>query len=515
MVKRETQAQTQSDEWQQHHTHPTQQHSRQDQSPVRVGLLGLGTVGIGVYETIQSHQDNIARQIGRSVDVVKILVRDQHKDRGHDVPATLLTTEISDVWDQNLDVLIECIGGIETAYLYIKEAFSRGIHVVTANKALLAEKGEELVYLANQRGVQFYYEASVAGAIPILQHVRQLNRVNNVQSFHGILNGTCNYILHQMEEKQLSYETALREAQDLGFAEADPTSDVEGYDALYKSFILSQLCYGEAPSLHTIERTGISTVSDKALQLARQLGYGIRLVSTSKRTHTGIDVKVGPVLIHQDHPLYAVKNEVNGVQLDTDIAGPLLFTGKGAGRFPTASAIIEDLAYLLQQPDTDQPLWRVSPDQLREEGTHYVSFLLIEGQQDTLTLSFDVLQRFDQKGINLLQFETYPATDERNGHQEGEATITAEKGSAGKGPTGKALTGKGLTKSKRQQIDSTAAIGLIVEDLPPQLITELEDSGYTIRHYPILTEGQEGEQVALSYPLNLQQWLQQYQHGTA
>ncbi|MGG4453477.1 homoserine dehydrogenase [Brevibacillus porteri] len=325
---------------------------------VRVGLLGLGTVGGGVIKTIRSQQEKLASRLGKRIEIVKALVRDSEKERAVHVDPALLTTDFEDVLRSDVDIVVEVMGGVEPTYGYVRALIEKGCHVVTANKELLAKKGTELVDLANQHQVHLAYEASVAGGIPILSVLRQFLRTNDIQGVRGILNGTTNFILTKMEAEQLSYQEVLKQAQELGYAEADPRSDVEGFDAMYKLYILAQLVYGESLPLADVVRKGISDLSAGHIRIASELGYRIKLIAQAYQAEQGIRLSVEPTMLPLSHPLAQIHDAFNAVQLSGNIVGDLLFTGRGAGELPTASAVVEDLAYLLTQPFTPHPTWK-------------------------------------------------------------------------------------------------------------------------------------------------------------
>lgn len=325
---------------------------------VRVGLLGLGTVGGGVIKTIRSQQEKLASRLGKRIEIVKALVRDSEKERAVPIDPTLLTTDFEDVLNSNVDIVVEVMGGVEPTYDYVRALIEKGCHVVTANKELLAKKGTELVDLANQHQVHLAYEASVAGGIPILSVLRQFLRTNDIQGVRGILNGTTNFILTKMEAEQLSYQEVLKQAQELGYAEADPRSDVEGFDAMYKLYILAQLVYGESLPLADVVRKGIADLSAGHIRIASELGYRIKLIAQAYQAEKGIRLSVEPTMLPLSHPLAQIHDAFNAVQLSGNIVGDLLFTGRGAGELPTASAVVEDLAYLLTQPFTPHPTWK-------------------------------------------------------------------------------------------------------------------------------------------------------------
>ncbi|CAJ1002036.1 homoserine dehydrogenase [Brevibacillus aydinogluensis] len=331
-------------------------------SVVKVGLLGLGTVGGGVVKTIRSQQEKLSARLGKRIEIVKALVRDSRKQRAVQVEPSLLTTRFADVLESDVDIVVEVMGGVEPTYDYVRSLIEKGCHVVTANKELLAKRGAELVELANRHGVHLAYEASVAGGIPILGVLRQFLRTNDITKVCGILNGTTNFILSQMEEAQLPYDDVLKRAQELGYAEADPSSDVEGWDALYKLYILAQLVFGESLPLSAIERQGIVEVSQSHIRLAKELGYRIKLLAQAHQGNGGLHLSVRPTLVPLEHPLARIQDAYNAVQVEGSLVGDLLFTGKGAGELPTASAVVEDLAYLLTQPFAPHPAWRERPE---------------------------------------------------------------------------------------------------------------------------------------------------------
>ncbi|KKX54165.1 MULTISPECIES: homoserine dehydrogenase [Brevibacillus] len=363
-------------------------------SVVKVGLLGVGTVGGGVLKTIRSQQQKLSDRLGRRVEVVKALVRNAEKQRSVPIENNLITTRFEEVLASDVDIVVEVMGGVEPTYGYVRALIEKGCHIVTANKELLAKHGTELVRLANRHGVQLAYEASVAGGIPILGVLRQFLRTNDIVSVSGILNGTTNYILTRMEQEKLPYAEVLKQAQELGYAEADPASDVEGWDALYKTYILAQLVFGESLPLHAAERQGIEKLHLGQIGLARELGYRIKLLAKASKAGGGLQLSVRPTLLPLDHPLAQVQDAYNAVQVSGNIVGDLLFMGKGAGELPTASAVVEDLAYLLTQRFTPQPVWQESePAGNREAGEKrcfcYLESKALRGTPDQVTHFLD------------------------------------------------------------------------------------------------------------------------------
>ena len=310
-----------------------------------------------MVKTIRSQQERLQSRLGKRIEIVRVLVRDFEKERGVDIDRKLLTTNFEDVLKSDVDLVVEVMGGVEPAYDYVRALIEKGCHVVTANKELLAKRGTELVALANRHRVHLQYEASVAGGIPILGVLRQFLRTNEIISIRGIVNGTTNYILTQMEKERQSYGDALKQAQDLGYAEADPTSDVDGFDAMYKLYILAQLVFGESLPLTAIKRKGIADITAGQIRIAEVLGCRIKLIAQARKTQKGICLSVEPSALFARHPLASIEDADNAVHISGSIVGDLLFTGKGAGELPTASAVVEDLAYLLTQPFAPQPAW--------------------------------------------------------------------------------------------------------------------------------------------------------------
>lgn len=317
---------------------------------IKIALLGLGTVGTGIYRTIETHQQYLQSVLGRPVEIKAILIQDKEKIRPINIsPSVLVTTDINVIFElDQLDVVIEVIGGLEPARGYLIQAISKGCHVITANKELMAYHGSELKKLAQLNGVRLTYEASVAGAIPIIRTINQLLQVNQIQSIEGIINGTSNFILSRMREKKSTFEDALKEAQNAGYAEADPSNDIQGWDAFYKLMIISELILKEQPDWSLVKRKGIENVNSDDFQIATQFGLRLKLIASLKRLEKGWVAKVEPVFIEPAHPLYQVEGVENALAIETDVAGRLFFQGPGAGSLPTASAIIEDLVDLWQ-----------------------------------------------------------------------------------------------------------------------------------------------------------------------
>ena len=317
-----------------------------DRKSVKIGLAGLGNVGAGVYKNLLKNADLLTGRVGTRIEVGKIALRDAKKDRGIEVPAELITTDWRDlVNDPNLPIIVELIGGTTEAYDLIKAAILARKTVITGNKALLAQHGMELVELAEAQNVPLYFEAAVAGGIPIIKAVREALIGNQIEAIYGIINGTTNYILTRMSEAGLDYQTALAEAQAAGYAEADPTLDVNGWDAGHKALVLAWLSYGRWLRPEQISVTGIEAIAPMDLEFARSMGYQIKLVAIIRLDSSNrVEVRVQPSLLPRTHILANVNGVFNAVAVYGDVVGETLFYGSGAGQDATSSSVISDLA---------------------------------------------------------------------------------------------------------------------------------------------------------------------------
>lgn len=311
---------------------------------IQVGMLGFGTVGSGVIRILKDHNAKIRQVTGEEISVKKVLVRDIEKNRGEISEGIQLTSNEDEVLaDPEIDVILEVMGSIDSAKMYITKALKAGKHVVTANKDLIALHGNELVALAKENQCDLYYEASVAGGIPILRTIVDSLASDNIQQVMGIVNGTTNFMLTKMTNEHQSYEEALKEAQELGFAESDPTNDVDGIDAARKMVILTRLAFGMNVELDQIETKGIRNLKSVDIETARKLGYRIKLIGTAEENNGGVSVSVGPILVPEAHPLASVQNENNAVFVVGSAVGETMFYGPGAGELPTATSVVSDL----------------------------------------------------------------------------------------------------------------------------------------------------------------------------
>jgi homoserine dehydrogenase len=317
-------------------------------SVIKVAILGFGTVGEGVYKTIQSHHEELFAQLGKRVEIAAVLVRNKQKLRAVS-EQTVVTDDFEEIMSlPKLDVVFEAIVGEEPSFTYLKKAIKRGCHIVTANKQMFAHHGKELTELAKKHQVSIGYEATVGGGIPIIQTVQQLLKVNRVHTVQGILNGTCNFILTEMREKNQSFAEALKLAQQNGYAEADPTNDIDGVDAFYKLMILSKLAFGTEPDWSKVELKGIKEISIERIEAAEKQGQRFKHMASITKVGDKIIGSVKPVLIEKSHPFYNIEGVQNAVNVQSDIVGSITLQGPGAGMFPTASAMIEDLVYVIQ-----------------------------------------------------------------------------------------------------------------------------------------------------------------------
>ncbi|MBM2832030.1 MAG: metM [Dehalococcoidia bacterium] len=332
---------------------------------IGIGLLGLGVVGSGVAQVLLQKADFLERQAGSPLSLKRVLVRHPGKRRSLKIAPALLTTRAEDILqDPAVDIVVEVIGGESPAREYIREALQRGKSVVTANKEVMAKYGPELLSLAGEKGVFLHFEASVGGGIPLIAPFQRDIRANDIRGIHAIINGTCNYILTRMAREGAEFAEALKSAQELGYAEADPTNDIEGIDASYKLAILASLAFQMVVRPEDVYREGISRLALRDFKFARELGYAIRLLAIAKRDGDSVEVRVHPVLLPEDYLLAKVDGVFNAVQVEGDLFGKLLFYGQGAGALPTASAVVTDILAIAQKlrcaaPDSS----RVSFDQ--------------------------------------------------------------------------------------------------------------------------------------------------------
>ena len=313
-------------------------------SVINIGLMGLGVVGAGVAAKLLGNNEALADVTGRAVKLKKVLVRDLARPRDIDLPSGLLTANAEDILaDPSIHIVVEVMGGMDPAEAYLKQALSAGKHVVTANKEVMAKSGPELLALARQKGASLLFEASVGGGIPIVGCLMNELAANDIRSIRSIINGTTNYILTRMAHQGASFPQALGEAQELGYAEADPTNDIEGIDAAYKLTILASLAYRRRFQPEDIYREGISKLEPQDFRYARELGYAIKSLAIATLDDGAVQLRVYPAMVPDDHMLAKVDGVYNAVEVDGSLCGQVLFHGMGAGREPTTSAVVGDI----------------------------------------------------------------------------------------------------------------------------------------------------------------------------
>jgi len=311
---------------------------------VKVGIIGLGTIGCGTLDILDRNREILHDRVGVDIDVVRAADLDPERPRPVAIPQSILTTDALDVIrDPEVQIVVELIGGIEPAKSYILQAMESGKHVVTANKALLSEHWQELVEKAEERGVSLLYEGSVAGGIPLIRAIKVGLVANRIRSVTGIINGTCNYILSRMSSENLPFDEALAIAKELGYAEADPAMDIEGIDAAQKLSILVNLCFDVPVSFKDLPYQGITELTPLDLEMAQEFGYRVKLLASARNREDRIEAWVHPALVPERHPLAAVDNVYNAVYIEDDNLGPSLYYGRGAGDLPTGSAVVADI----------------------------------------------------------------------------------------------------------------------------------------------------------------------------
>lgn len=316
---------------------------KNEKKVLKAALLGAGVVGTGVYEQTKKLAKDMVNKTGANLEIKTVLVKNLAKKRPEFADAHLTDKWDDIICDDEIDIIIEVMGGIEPAKTYITQAINKGKQVITANKDLLAEYGEELTAASVANGTDLLFEAAVAGAIPIIRPLRQSMVGDEITEIMGIVNGTTNYILTKMSEKGMTYEQALAEATSLGYAETDPTADVEGYDAGRKIAIMASLAFHSRVTFADVYTEGITKISAEDIQYAKEFGYCIKLLGVARLLQSGIEVKVHPMLIQDEHPLATVRDSFNAVFVHGKAMDDAMFMGRGAGKMPTASAVMGDV----------------------------------------------------------------------------------------------------------------------------------------------------------------------------
>ena len=364
--------------------------------PIQVGLLGIGTVGSGTYNVLRRNEEEIRRRAGRSIRIAMVADLDAARARavvGNDVEVVSDARQV--IANPEIDIVVELIGGYGIARTLVMEAIAAGKHVVTANKALLAVHGTEIFAAAQAKGVMVAFEAAVAGGIPIIKALREGLTANRIQWLAGIINGTTNFILSEMRDKGLDFDVVLKEAQRLGYAEADPTFDIEGVDAAHKVTLMSAIAFGIPVQFDRAHVEGITKLAAADITYAEQLGYRIKLLGITKRREAGFELRVHPTLVPAKRLIANVEGAMNAVVVHGDAVGTTLYYGKGAGSEPTASAVVADLVDITRlhtaDPDHRVPHLAFQPDELAN-----TPILPIE---DVITSFYLRLQVADQAGV--------------------------------------------------------------------------------------------------------------------
>ncbi|TFE02942.1 homoserine dehydrogenase [Jeotgalibacillus salarius] len=389
---------------------------------INVGMLGFGTVGSGVATIIRENELQLSQKLGAAVKIKKIAVRDIDKHRSADINGSELTTDIDDViQDESIKVIVEVMGGIEEAHQAIEKALKANKAVITANKDLMALHGHSLLKLAEEHQADLYYEASVAGGIPIIRTLEDGLASDRISTIMGIVNGTTNYILTKMKEEGWSYEYALKEAQALGFAESDPTADVEGLDAARKMAILATLAFSMEVYLDDVEVTGMTNITAEDMSLAEQFGYSVKMLGFAEKDKDGVDVAVEPVFLRSSHPLAAVRNEYNAVYVYGDAVGETMFYGPGAGSMPTATSVVSDVISacrnLLLGVSGARHIDYVNARQIKQEDQQRAQFfhrLLVKDEIGVFSSLTDIYGKYEASLSSIIQ---------RPGEKEGEAEV--------------------------------------------------------------------------------------------
>ena len=318
-------------------------------SSIGIGLLGLGTVGSGVYKLLRENELQISQRTGKRLEIKKILERDQKKAFSLGIPPEVLAENIEEILDDpEVQIVIELLGGIEPGRTYIRQALCQGKHVVTANKDVVAAHGRELFEAAAAGKADFYFEASVGGGIPVIHILKENLAANKIEEVIGIVNGTTNYILTRMSEENVEFSTVLQEAQEAGYAEADPTADIEGDDAARKIAILASIAFNTRVTPANVFAEGITRIAPEDVNYAQELGYVIKLLAIAREHNGEVEVRVHPAFLPQQHPLSAVMGVFNAIYICGNAVGETMFYGKGAGQMPTASAIVGDVMEIVR-----------------------------------------------------------------------------------------------------------------------------------------------------------------------
>ena len=355
---------------------------------IKIALLGLGNVGRGVWMILNSNKEEVMKRCGYEVEVAKVLVRDKNKPRPVQLPDEIVTTDFNEILnDDSIKIVVEVMGGMEPAREYMLKCMNKKKHIVTANKMLLATGGDELFQKADEMGIMFQYEASVAGGIPIIKGIDESLTANKIETLYGIVNGTTNYILSKMELEGAAFDDVLKEAQEKGYAEADPTSDIESYDAQYKLAILASLAFGTKIDVANVYREGITKITDVDMKYANEFKMAIKLLAIAKEVDGKVELRVHPTMIPKKHPLANVLDSYNAVFIKGNAVGDLMFYGRGAGDLPTGSAVVSDIISIVrsdvntenENPVVKNNLWKREIKDMNEvESRYYIRAAVLD-----------------------------------------------------------------------------------------------------------------------------------------
>jgi homoserine dehydrogenase len=386
---------------------------------LKIGIAGLGTVGASLIRVLTERHNMLAVACGRPIEVVAVSARDRNRDRGIDISRLEWYDDAVEMAKHaGIDLFVELMGGSgDPAYASVKAALDRGLHVVTANKALLAKHGVELAALAEEKGAILNFEAAVAGGIPVIKALRESLTGNTVSRVYGIMNGTCNYILTRMEREELSFEACLKEAQRLGYAEADPAFDIDGNDTAHKLSILTTLAFGTKIAADDIYLEGITNISLDDIHAAADLGYRIKLLGVAQKTSSGIEQRVHPTMVPQDSVIAQVDGVTNAVAIESDVLGELLMVGPGAGGNATASAVMGDIADIAKSrpgaqlvPSLGRPAQQLDPYIRGEMQSHEGGYFIRLTVQDRTGVFASVATRMAENQISLESIMQRPRT---------------------------------------------------------------------------------------------------------
>ncbi|MGR6465497.1 homoserine dehydrogenase [Rhizobium sp. PAMB 3182] len=377
---------------------------------LKIGIAGLGTVGVALVRILQNRANQLAVTCGRPITITAVSARTRNRDRGIDISTyTWFDDPVAMAKEADIDVFVELMGGEGgSAHASVEAALARGLHVVTANKALLARHGVALAKLAENQGALLNFEAAVAGGIPVIKALRESLTGNNISRIYGIMNGTCNYILTRMEKEGLSFEVCLAEAQRLGYAEAEPAFDIEGNDTAHKLAILTTLAFGTEIAADEIYLEGITNITIEDINAAADLGYRIKLLGVAQRTETGIEQRVHPTMVPRDSVIAQVDGVTNAVALEADILGELLMVGPGAGGDATASAVLGDIADIAKSqpgaqsvPSLGRPAALLAPYKRAEMRSHEGGYFIRLTVEDRTGVFASIATRMAENKISL------------------------------------------------------------------------------------------------------------------